>query len=109
MCCPPKYDSIRKIVELDSKSQDLVIELIKDIAICDGYIDRSETKLLRDVYKALELPTDNVKRELTLLAKKKRIKIREFMNAEIDRIINEDVDLDDMNFDVDQILSDLDN
>lgn len=103
------YDySINKIVELDSKSQDFVIELIKNIAVCDGYIDREETNLLRDIYKSLELPTDNVKKELTLLAKSNRIELREFMNIEMDRIINQDVDLDDMDFDVDQILFELD-
>ena len=100
--------SINKIIELDAMSQDLVIELIKDIAVCDGYIDKSETKLLRDIYKAIELPTDNIKTELEYLAKNKRIRLRDYRNEEINRILDEDINILDMDFDVEDMLDELD-
>lgn len=99
---------INKIVDLGVKSQQVIIDLIKDVIVCDGYIDNSEIKFLRELYNALDIPTDNLRNDLTHYANTKKIKLRKFKREEIDRIYAENIDFDEMELDVESILLNLD-
>ena len=100
------YDyTIQKICELDTKSQDLVIDLIKLVAVSDGYIDASEKKLLRDIYNALELPTENITKELEYTAKDKGFELRDYKHKQLTFLMEDETRISDYEFDSEDLFS----
>ncbi len=103
------YDyAIDKILGLSTKSQQLIIDLVKSVIVCDGYIDNSEVKFLRDIYVSLDMPTNRLKSDLTSYAKLKKVDLRDYKDTEIDILFEDDVDLSDLDVDIEDILHDID-
>jgi len=68
-----------------------LLTVAKDIAISDGYIEKGEVWILRKMYKALDLPTRSVEKDLIEHAKKNHVYLKN-NNEEYETTTNIDDD-----------------
>lgn len=90
---------IEKIPELSSGVANRILEISKEVAVADGFLERSELRFLQDIYSALGLSPRSAKPDLEKYAAEKYMDIK----SRDTRDIIPEKDLDEM----DDILGDL--
>lgn len=64
------------VSELSTGAANLVIETAKAIAIADGFLQRSELEFVKDLYRARDLPTRKVKKDIEDYASNRYLNLR---------------------------------
>jgi tellurite resistance protein len=64
-----REDLLLEFSKLDEKMQSLVINIMKSIAVADGYIDKSERTFLAELYRASGKSSKTVAKDLTAHAR----------------------------------------
>ena len=67
---------IERISELSSSASTVILSVAKEIAIADNKLEQSETNLLKELYRALEMNVRSVTKDLQEYAKNKNVVLK---------------------------------
>ncbi len=95
-----KESSINKMSNLSSSAKHSLLEVAKEVAIADGYLDRKELVFIQEIYRVLELPVRKAKKDIEDYAKARYVnlttvddKYKEYIDenvlVEIDDVLGE--------------------